>query len=72
MKRVNRFVAIFMAFAAILSYCVFFSCNPYINAILIYGSVMASIVATAHVHETIRDNEQKLLDKISNMVFGEE
>lgn len=69
MKKVNRFTLMFVAFALILVYCVAFSHNPYINAILIYGGFIACILVGSYVFETITEKEQKFIDKINNIFF---
>ena len=69
MKKVNRFILVFVAFSLILAYCVLFSHNPYINVILIYGGFIMCILTGSYVFETITEKEQKIIDKINNIFF---
>ena len=69
MKKVNRFTLVLVAFALILAYCVVFSHNPYVNAILIYGGFVMCILVGSYVFETITEKEQKFIEKINNVFF---
>lgn len=59
----------FITFSLILGYCVVFSHNPYINAILICGGFIMHILVGSYVFETITEKEQKFIDKINNIFF---
>lgn len=69
MSMINKFKMIFAAYTIILAYCVFFSHNAYINAALICGGFIMSILASGYVFGTSKGNESDLLGNMANTFF---
>lgn len=48
----NRIAAIFVVWACLLAWCVFYSTNVYVNAFVLYFGFMAVILACGYVIES--------------------
>lgn len=64
MKKINRFKVMFALWAMLLAYCTFISTNVYFNAVIIFVGAMLTILACAHICETMTEKEETFFNKL--------
>ena len=65
--RINRIYAAFALFCCVVAYCVVNN-NPYQNALLMGLAFMAWLLLVAWAFDNPTENEEKTINKISNLV----
>lgn len=66
MEKLNRYYLVYVAFVAILVYCVAFSHNVYLNAFLILSGFLGCIMAFAYIGERKNEKETVFMEKLSD------
>lgn len=68
MKRINRYLVVFVFWAAILFYAAFISNNVYFNFILFFFGLFGCIVAYAYIKEHENEKEISFIKKLVNLL----
>ena len=67
-KKINRYKVLFGIWAFILSWCVFFSTDVYINLIAIFGGLGVLIMAFCHIEKNMNESEKRFFNNYLKVI----